>query len=426
MRILLTIVFLSTSLFSLAQDSLKIDSELAFELKGQHVIAALSDNFECYNCFFNQVTDNPFHHFAIYSGVSHRLTLANKYKIETGLFIEERSFSGGSNTVSNWFVFPKIKIEARDSIRLFNRLVALEIKGGDFWNEDVFDILRFYNIDYQALLARAEFGKFSLGIFTIGDLSRNIGLDLHELYRFSLGYSNKDFENIFSVSINQLLDDNRGNHLVPSDINLSNHIRFKLPSSVELLGQLEARINEINKTSFAIGIQGKYASNSIDIRSSLRYYQSDFNRGYFSNVPQYATLTSYVGEQLYPLKNYYRDYSQWAAYSELQGRDVVAFELSLNYEKLIYKQLSFFGNLDLNIYGDIETGTGRTFPIYNSGIKINFLKQFSSSISLTNKHMNLFESFQTFYASRVPFLSYGVQLNLDRIPLRTRYFKNNG
>jgi hypothetical protein len=91
------------------QNPAKIESFLSIETKGTGTLITRDDPIECITClpFFERIQDNPFHHFAIYSRLTHTLTINNAITAETGIYAEERSFSGGSNTLDNWVVFLK-------------------------------------------------------------------------------------------------------------------------------------------------------------------------------------------------------------------------------------------------------------------------------------------------------------------------------
>ena len=100
-------------------------------------------------------------------------------------------------------VFPKILIEGRDTLKIFNKEYSFYVKGGDFWNEDVQDMLRLFNIDYQAIIAEVSGKNWGLSFMTIGDLSINIGLALPQTYRFGLTYRNKKFKSLASLTLNE-------------------------------------------------------------------------------------------------------------------------------------------------------------------------------------------------------------------------------
>ncbi len=100
-KLSLALLLLNLSYFCFTQDSIRMDSEFYIETKGQHNLAAFFNDFDCIGCTTGRVQDYPFFHLAIYTGIEHKLKLNNKYTLVTGLYLEERSHSGGNNTLSN-------------------------------------------------------------------------------------------------------------------------------------------------------------------------------------------------------------------------------------------------------------------------------------------------------------------------------------
>ncbi|MFK7970381.1 MAG: hypothetical protein AB8F95_08445 [Bacteroidia bacterium] len=417
-KYIVILLFAGIASGAFCQDSTSIESHLSFETKGSGALAAGANNIQCFGCFFQTVQDNPFHHFAIYSAINHTLTIDEKYKIETGIYLEERSYSGGSNTVANWITFPKILLSARDTFQFLNTTFNYNLKGGDYWNEDVNDMLRIHNFDYHGLTAELGYKDFTLGMNIIGDLSQNIGLGLHQYTQFYLKKKSPKFETFFFLTDNQLTD--RTTHTLPQDFNAGNNSRFFLSDKIHLEAQIDFRLNKALGTSFASGFGIEGAFKRLTFRSNLKFYQADFNRGYSSNENLYRGANSYVGRQLYPLKNYYRAYSQWGNYTSRQNRDMLGFELQVKWEQPLKKWASVFVDGDLNIIGDPRTQTGVTIPLYTFGLRSNYHQILKVDLFFTNKHMNLDSFYQTFQASRRPFFGGSVILDLRNIKLISR------
>ena len=403
-----------------SQDTLKLESLLSIELNGQHNLSAFVDNFDCYHCPTGRVQDNPLYHFAIYLGVTNRLIINDNYSLETGLFAEERNHSGGNNTLSNIVLFPKILMKARDTLHSISSHLSTSFKGGDYWDEDVSDILRLYNIDYHALEAGLHYKNWSVQFMTIGDLSLNVGLDLTQVYRASLGYHTPRLKNVTHVSYNELTA-----HVTPSDWNISNYTKYDITKNTTLEAQVALRINSRLSTFIAAVIQGESKLNDLSLTYSVRYYQEAFNNGYNGRQPSYRTFQEFVGAQLYPLKNYYRPYSQWRAYTDHQNTDIIGLEIGSKWEKALFGKFYYFHDIDINVIHSTADNTTEVFPFYNLGLNCKFLNQFHGRISLTNKQMELLTFYQTSSASRVPFLSLGVRLQLDDIRLTGRHYNDS-
>jgi hypothetical protein len=408
-----------------AQDSLLIETSLTNELKGQHNLYEFTNrNIQDINIKGQNIPDNPMYHFAIYNGLTLQTKINKKYHLETGIFMEERSFSGGSNTVKNWVFFPKITFTVRDTLNIGKQTIRLYGKGGDFWAEDMSDIIRFYNIDFQASDIRIGYKSFDFGLAVIGDLSRNIGLGLTELYKFYTQYKTPKFKNVSSISINELAVSNSIGHHEKYDYNVGNYFKYDFDTSNSLEAQIDFRVNKTLSASKAFAI--KYSSNlhtNFRFQTTVRYFDSQYNQGYATFGPRFRDGSSYVGLQLYPLKNFYRPMNQWALMTEQQGTDVLNVELCLKTQKNLSSKIAFFANLEFNL---VYRFTGKKpiyYPLYESGFSYTFFKNFIYSISVTNKQMNLDSFYQTFYLSRRPMLSYNVTFNLNDIKIQSQNVK---
>jgi hypothetical protein len=422
------ILMIGFSLPSFAQDSLLIETEISNECQGQHNLAAIAKGgiggIKQYNKSNSIISDNPLYHFAIYNGTVLKTTLNKKYSIETGLFMEERSYSHGNNTLSNLIVFPKIKLSAIDTFKILNRKINTYIKAGDFWDEDFQDIIRFYNIDFQSLEVNFGIQNWNFKTNVIGDLSKNIGLDLHEMYKFQLQHIQNKLTNSIALSINELYSFPNGYHPKERDFNLTFYSKYNMNSKSKLEVQLDFRINKPDSISKAIAIKYTYNSNKwIKFHSALRYMDLAFNQGYANFKPSYRNGNKFVGEQLYPLKNYYRPMNQWAFLTSHQYRDLVNFELNLNIKYPIYRKVSFFADLDYNFIYEPQLDKMFQYPLYNAGLNINFTKNFILTFSATNKQMNLDNFYETFYISKMPLFSYNFKFYLENIKLGYKRIK---
>lgn len=418
-------IFYFSSFSAYGQDSLVIETELNQECRGQHNIAAITKGGVAGTRQFgsnsNLISDNPFYHFAIYNGLVIKTTLNSKYSIETGLFMEERSYSHGSNTLSNLILFPKIKLGLMDTFRLGNKPFTTSIKAGDFWDEDFQDIIRFYHIDFQALEVNFGYKNWNFKTNVIGDLSRNIGLDLHELYKFQIQHHLKKVTHSVAFSINELYAQPFGYHPTNRDANVAFYSKLLANRQQSVEGQIEVRINKEDRFSKALAI--KYANSSykyLSFYAAIRYYEYEFNRGYASFKPRYRNGDKFVGEQLYPLKNYYRPMNQWAFLSARQYRDVVNFEGNLKLNLPLRKKLFLFADIDFNYIYEPQTKRSFYYPLYNSGLQIKFTQNFALSLSFTNKQMNLDNFYQTFYISQLPIFSYNFSYSLENLKLAKR------
>ncbi|NOT36672.1 MAG: hypothetical protein HOP11_04785 [Saprospiraceae bacterium] len=428
-RKIVTLIFvIGYSLPSFCQDSLLIETEISNECQGQHNLATIAKGgiggVRQINNSNNILSDNPIFHFAIYNGIALKTTLNKKYSIETGLYMEERSFSHGNNTLSNLIIFPKIKLSAIDTFKIARHNINTLISAGDFWNEDFQDIIRFYNIDFQALEVNFGIKNWNFKTNVISDLSRNIGFNLHEMYKFQLQYKFKKVTSSIALSINELFSSPNGYHPQERDFNLTFYSKYHINFKSNFETQVDFRINKIDNASKAIGVNYSYHSNKrFNFHSSIRYIDFKFNKGYANFKTTYRNGSKFVGEQLYPLKNYYRPMKQWVFFISHKDRDIINFELNANVKYPICKKITFFADIDYNFIYATQLNKTYHYPLYNTGLTINFTKNFILTFSATNKQMNLDNFYQTFYISTVPLFSYNFKYYLENIKLRSKRIK---
>lgn len=426
---ILTLIFvIGYSLPLFCQDSLLVETELSNECQGQHNLAAIAKGgiggVRQFNNSNRIISNNPIFHFAVYNGIVLKTTLNKKYSIETGLFMEERSYSHGNNTLSNLIIFPKLKLSSLDTFKIANRKISTHIIAGDFWNEDFQDIIRFYNIDFQALEVNFGVNNWNFKTNVIGDLSRNIGLDLHEMYKFQLQHKYKKVMNSIALSINELFSLPNGYHPQERDFNLTFYSKTTINTKSNFEVQADFRINQPDNMSKAFGIKYAYHSDKwFKFHSALRYMDLEFNKGYANFKPNYRSGNKFVGEQLYPLKNYYRPMNQWAFLTSHESRDLINFELNANVKYPIYKKISVFADIDYNCIYEPQLEKMFQYPLYNAGLNINFTKNFILTFSATNKQMNLDNFYQTFYISKAPLFSYNFKYYLENVNLGKKRVK---
>ena len=418
--IILTLVIINPLI---SQDTTKLVSTFSIETKGAGILVSYKEarnDIECISCLFETISDNPINHFAIYSGLTHKLTINEKFIFETGIFLEERSFSGGNNTVSNWAVYPKILLSGRDTLNIANRAIQYKLMGGDFWNQDFDDMLRIHNLDYQGLNGELTFKNYSIGFLIVGDLATNVELGLHQLHKYYIKRKVDKFSASIFFSENQLTS----RHSLPQDYNVGNTLEYRISKNTIFQSQIELRLNEQLGTSFAMGIGVSGEVKSLKFVGKLKYYQAGFNLGYGTSAilnageQPYRDGDLYVGEQLYPLKNFYRTYSQWGNYTQQQNRDLLGLELNVLWEKVITNNVYFFSDIDLNIIGNPQRKVGKTIPLYSIGIRNKYFDFLKTEFYITNKFMNIDTFYQTFQASKNPFFGGRIILDLKEIKLR--------
>ena len=403
MKYILPILGLCLSFTVFAQDSTLIQHNFDFEARAKHVI--YGNNKEVINSrTYPVVTDNPFSHMAVYAAVYYKPVYNRKYEFDLALFAEERSHSGGNNFYGNIRIFPKITIAANDTFNLGFGEVKLYGFAGDLWDVEYDDKLRIYNLDYNGLHFKLGIKNYWIGYSRIADLSYNTGLGLHEFEKLFIEYIAD------KVSVSTAIELNYRDNIPEKNYNWNTFFTYTLSAKEKIQTQLNFRFRDIlGVLSPALFAGYKTEKENYTLTTNLRYYTARFNAGYKNeNKIQYRgnSASPYVGRQLYPLKNYYRPLNQWAFFTELENMNILNLELILNYKKLIYKNIGFELDIDVNL--NLADNVFRIYPLYEAGLAFNALPFFKAKISGTNKHMNLDSFYQAFYISKIPLLSIGI------------------
>jgi len=122
-----------------------------------------------------------------------------------------------------------------------------------------------------------------------------------------------------------------------------------------------------------------------------------------------------LSEQLYPLKNYNRNISQWALFTNYQNSSLLNYEIVLDYVMDFSDRVNLNTKIDGNLIYDLTNDDIILFPAYDLTVNLHFFSKFKFQIGFTNKHMELFNYFQSSSLSMVPFVKYGFTLDLESI-----------
>ncbi len=405
-RTALTLLFCCSIISINAQDATDIDLGITYEMKGMHTLGVGYDKAKTINGNRPYVHNNPFMHFAIYGGLGVIPTYQDKYKVNLSLFFEERNHSGGSNVLKYWAIFPRITIDLVDTFHLFKQDLKTALIAGDLWNENFNDMLRIYNMDFHGYTARVGYKNFWLAVYGIGDLASNIGLGLHQMSKYGLEYNSDKIFNSLSFSINSI-------YQIPGpDRTISNYFSYKLSTNSSIEVQLDYRLNPnfTNGIAYGLGYQTQFKDHKVKAR--IRYYDKAYNAGHqFDQLIDYSNRAGgFTGDQLYPLKNYYRPINQWGLYTSYQGSNIYALEVCYDVRKTIYKKLKLISNFDINLLQVSKTDYFLVFPAYNTGLAYQFFDNFCFELTGTNKHMDLNNFYQGHTLSEQPFMAIAFKL----------------
>ncbi|NNF35766.1 MAG: hypothetical protein HKN68_16780 [Saprospiraceae bacterium] len=407
---LINISFLICSTGILGQDSVGLHHQFDFEFSSLHIINGRDDAVYNSTTDFDYVTDNPFGHTCVYGAFHYMPSYHNKYFIYFSLYSEERSYSGGNNYYGNIKTFPRLTLIGTDTFNLLGERFKFYGIYGDLWDIDIDDKLRFYNIDFNGIHLKLGRNKWWLEYTNISDLSQNIGLGLTELEKFTITYKSKKW------SISNSLETNYRCLEQDKVLSTNHYMKYSFTSNRAFYFQLGLRVNDdvsMNK-SFALCLGQEDIRPGLTIKTNLRYYSSFYNVDYKNQETisyRGSEDSPYVGKQLYPLKNYYRELNQWAFFTDRQLTDILNMEFYMNYMPMLHKKLRGEIEMDLNV--NIENWEFRVYPIYNVGISVLPIRDLKVKVSLTNKHMNLDNFYHTFYISKVPRIAFEIRKTMS-------------
>ncbi len=148
----------------------------------------------------------------------------------------------------------------------------------------------------------------------------------------------------------------------------------------------------------------------LDLTAEYRYYGRYFNRdlkytgdsflyrGYDRYDVTYYTWNT-VGRYLYPLELFHRPFSQWAVYTDYQGRDVQSLIFRADASCRLPGNCTVICNLDFN-YVDVSNEDTFLYPFYDAGFGWAPVSGVSITLRHTNRAMNLDAHYPTLYLLR--------------------------
>ena len=390
----------------------------------------------------NLLTDNPLRHGAGYTTLHLHDIISKNFDIIASLTGELRGTSYGVYNTGNTIIFPQFLFRYHDTFTVFKRKLVTTASIGNYNNIRTDEGLIYYNIDAQALYFKISYGGFTFEHMHIADLLESIGLNIDdgvtnsfyyntpkgkkgEIWKFGIGY---DLNDQIVGPVYMLMRDflNAYAALIPDSTS-----RIYLQFS-NLQG---GPVDEANTNAFVVGAKKEISKKNLRLfcRAELRYYGSYFKDNFWDgdvyyrnfSTPVYGgTYANSIGPNLYPLRNYERPFSQFAAFTEpeLNPFSVGGAALYLDGDVRIYRKLFFNVNLDINYmtwfspearFTDLPNSASYTYPFYKIGFVYQPVKSTRIFAGITNKGMNLDNTYQTFYLLKNPYFYFEFVKTVD-------------
>ena len=432
--ILPLILLFFTQIIFAQEDSTKWKFNYDFEASGLHISPLFSSKEiridpvifkkRRRNNLFNPrrglVTDNPNFHTAAYIGVKLGTTFRDKYKFQSNLYFEDRGASYGVGDRDNLVWFPQFKFSAIDTFLILKKNIVMEVEAGNFVQAQLNNGLKIYNLDYQGINFKISHRNLYIEYHQIGDLSNGIGLELEEYVQISLGFENERLAVKFSPSRNLSGNNFKYEDYWGADISAN----YFFNETDEVYFQYGHRFfdgfNLSQNGAFVLG--AKYSviyNNTItwDVNPSLRYYSANYNEGHYNpgfthRDPTKGYYSNTAGRFLYPLRNYYYDFDQWAVHTEYQEENIYSLALKTNLDWKVRKRFGINTNVEtLSIRREAAFYTNYFYAI---DFYYTVRKDFRFGILVSNKTYNLDASFPTFYMMQEPMVGFHLKLNTIR------------
>ncbi|MEM7104750.1 MAG: hypothetical protein AAF502_16555, partial [Bacteroidota bacterium] len=273
--------------------------------------------------YTGEVTDQPHPHGAIYSIFGTKTTFISSIDFYLNLLVEHRGASYGANDLNNIVVVPQIYGQVIDTLNRKKEPIAIRFLAGDLIDFKVGNGLQVYNLDVQGESLKIKYKNYYVQADHIGDVSNGVGLALEELLSFGAGLELSKHHVGLSFDLNS--NNRRGREWFP---HLSLTYNYQPAKFTELYFQAGSRWIDgsfrFSSSAVLIGADYSFSSNRfrLTLNPELRFYTEKYNQDYRSFQPLYRDLdnpddyANTVGRYLYPLKNYYYSFSQWAVFTE--------------------------------------------------------------------------------------------------------------
>ncbi|MBI5323744.1 MAG: hypothetical protein HZB41_00405 [Ignavibacteriae bacterium] len=356
------------------------------------------------------MTDNPLRHGASFINLSTHASYRG-INAKVNIFAEHRGASYGTLTLKDIVLFPKFYFAFDTSFNISDEKFSLGVSVGNYDNINLYEGLNLNNLDVQGDNWYVKWRNLKFEYNKIADLLYGIGLNMDDANDYIISLEQLEFVNNFFLTLKfglysynsyltQFSENNDG-------MTFSAAVYYK--DLVKFYMQYGKRNNDYtfysNSESSAslAGLATKYSDNIFNVNAKAEYrrYGKFYNLYYYNQSIYYRdtarrTYSNNVGPELYPLYYYDRKFSQWAVFTEYQGMDISCLTLQLDSKVFIIDKFYLYANLDINQIS-AENYEPFTYAFIDIGAGYEVLKGNFIGIGITNKAMNLDNSYPTFY-----------------------------
>jgi hypothetical protein len=368
----------------------------------------------------DELTDNPLIHGALFthatlSARSRGLTLRSR------LIMEHRGTSYGTYATRDIAVVPTFFASVDTSLVVGGRRLWIDLEGGNYDDRTLYEGLTVYNIDVQGYHFHVKGGHLKLSLDHISDLGVGIGLNIDDEADYAVSLEEVQLGGRLSLDasvgyVEYIGSFDAVNALPEDGMNVSAGIEWR--NVARLYGQVGVRsaggpsFGGIERTGDLVGLSYRGAPTrrlALGLTGEYRYYGRYFNEGHSSDgscflyrgYEGYGTCArwNFVGPQLYPIHVFDRPFSQWALYTDYEGRDVASFIGRADARYELPGGFMLACDLDFN-YIDVSNEEPFLYPFYTLGCGWSPVEGTTIAVSHTNRAMNLDKQYPTLYLTR--------------------------
>jgi len=431
-------------IYSMAQDSIALHDRFAItpffgldrltpnDNRGVHLPATIGRqrSHQHIRPYTGVYSNFPQWHFSLFGGLATQTKLADGYMMHFNLIGEDRAGSYGVLKADNIVLFTQIKATIDDTIRWGKQQLQVKLRIGDMPNFRHRNGLSIYNVDIQGAVVALRYKRWSYRFTSITDLSQHVGIGVQEVFGNDFVLNDIPLGNKYG------LDVGAGWDYIPvgfgatlpviphiqvsarhknRDLQFYSEIGCRMQPESSFLG---IRIPSPPLRQKLAGVIGLRIQNQTSGRwryrqqLALKYYGKIYNDDRYSVSERYASsANTFTGEYLYPLRNAYRPFDQWAVYTEYYTTNVAAVSWQSQNKYAINSKFNLMANVEA-----VGILAGRLDPFlyffYECGLTYEPVKGLEAMVYLSNKVMNLDVHYQTFYQARRPLFSYGLRKRL--------------
>lgn len=364
-----------------------------------------------------ELTDNPLMHGAMFAHLALEARSAG-LRLFCKLIMEHRGASYGTYATEDIAMLPEFLVSVDTSFAIGGETFRAGIDGGNYDDFKLYEGLTIYNVDVQGYRFHLKWRNFKLSLDHIGDLANVVGLNIDDEADYAVSMEDLPLGGRLKLNASAGYFEYIGssdavNGLPMSGMNVSAALRWndkiRLYTQVGVRNVADPSFGGVKRCADLIGLSYRDELKDkldLNLTGEYRYYGRYFNEGHtydgkcflYRGYNGYTACPSWntIGTQLYPLHAFYRPFSQWAVYTDYEGRDVQSYIFRADASYKLPGNLALICNLDFNRM-EVSNEDPFLYPFYTIGLGWSPAPGTTIALSHTNRAMNLDKHYPTLY-----------------------------